>query len=120
MSVGRGQRQGRSSNLHTGGGRSCLFGTGDSLRSAGSDWASLLDGLNSTRKFGSAVAFNAGGIRPTRCRRESNPAALTVYAILIQRKPVIGAKGQFKDGAKTVRQGDDGFRGGRQCPRSGN
>jgi hypothetical protein len=68
----------------------------------------------------SAVVFNTGGVRSTRCHREPNPATLRVYAVLIQRKPVVGVKGQFKDGAKAVRQGDDGFRGGKRCPRSGN
>jgi hypothetical protein len=42
------------------------------------------------------------------------------YAVLIQRKSVIGAKGQLKDGAKAVRQGDEGFWRGRRCLRSGN
>jgi hypothetical protein len=45
------------------------------------------------------VVFNTGGFRSPSCRPEPNSARPRVYEVLIERKWVIGGKGQFKERA---------------------
>jgi hypothetical protein len=121
MSVGRGQHQGRSSNLHTSGDRTacsalctvCRLRLGFSV-----GWFEQRKEV--CFRTWSAVVINTGGVRSTRWRCEPNPATLRVHAVLNQGKSVKGAPGQFNSGAKAVRQGADGIWRGRVCPRSGN